>query len=381
MRVLFIARYLQMVNHRKVMALAQYPDLDIWHIAPRRWTDGLRAYTQELEHAEGYHFVPAGVFPRYDIHRFMYWPLSLSLGRIQPDIIHIEEEPDSLAALQAVLARRLWAPKARLILFTWQNIRRPRRQAVEQIARFVLRRVDHTIAGNREAGDVLRMQGYAGPITHLPQLGVDTDIYRPGAPAIPREEPGALIAGYVGRFVPEKGLDLLIDAAARVAGCHLLLVGGGPIQSELEAQVASVGMQERIRFVPPVPHYDVPRYLNAMDVLVLPSRTTPNWKEQFGHVLIEAMACGTPVIGSDSGAIPEVIGPAGMIFAEDDVEALAGRLAQAQGDRAALERLGELGRQRVADTYTHERIAAQTRDVYHAVWHSQPAESEMDGEA
>jgi len=171
----------------------------------------------------------------------------------------------------------------------------------------------------------------------------------------------------VGRFVPEKGLDVLIEAAARVAGCHLLLVGRGPIQADLESLGHSVGMEDRIRFAPAVPHHEVPRYLNAMDVLVLPSRTMPNWKEQFGHVLIEAMACGAPVIGSDSGAISEVIGPAGMVFPEDDVEALAGRLAQAMDNQAELDRLSDLGRERVEMMYTHARIAEKTYHVYRSV--------------
>src|SRR5207245_3300012 len=72
-----------------------------------------------------------------------------------------------------------------------------------------------------------------------------------------------------------------------------------------------------------VPHHEVPRYLERMTALVLPSLTTPTWKEQFGHVLIEAMACGVPVIGSDSGAIPEVIGDAGLVVPEGDVAGLA----------------------------------------------------------
>ena len=63
-----------------------------------------------------------------------------------------------------------------------------------------------------------------------------------------------------------------------------------------------------------MPLNDVPRHLRALDALVLPSESTPLWKEQFGHVLIEAMACGVPVVGSDSGAIPEVIGEAGLLF-------------------------------------------------------------------
>ena len=369
MRVLLIARYLQMVNHRKVLALARYPDLEIWHIAPRSWVDGLRAYTQELRSPAEYHFIAAPTFPVYDIHRFMYWPPDLFLRRIQPDIIHIEEEPDSLAALQATLARRLWAPSAKLILFTWQNIRRRRGAVVEKIARFVLQRADHAIAGNSEAGRVLRLQGYAGPITQLPQLGVDTDTFRPMDAAGTREELGlrGFVAGYVGRFMPEKGLDTLVRAAARIEKCHLLLVGDGPGRRDLESLAGEMGMQDRLRIVPAVAHHEVPRYLNAMDLLVLPSRTTTSWKEQFGHVLIEAMACGIPLIGSDSGAIPEVIGDAGVAFPEGDVEALAGQLAYAIHNPDKLRYWSERGRAQVEEQYTHEQIAEKTYHVYRSM--------------
>jgi glycosyltransferase involved in cell wall biosynthesis len=104
-----------------------------------------------------------------------------------------------------------------------------------------------------------------------------------------------------------------------------------------------------------------------MDVLVLPSRTTPQWKEQFGHVLIEAMACGTPVIGSNSGAIPDVIDAAGLLFPEGDVDALAAHLCRLANNPKELHLMSQRGRERVADMYTHERIAEQTMEVYRSV--------------
>ena len=370
MRVAFVARYLQMVNHHKVIALAAQPGIDLWHIAPRRWKDNFRVYEQELKQGQDYRLLIADLFPlRSDIHRFIYWPPTLFLNRIRPDILHIEEEPDSLAALQAGWARRLWSPRAKLILFSWQNIRRKRRAAVEQIARFVLRRVDHAIAGNHGAADVLRQQGYLGPITVLPQLGVDTSVFQPRDGTALRDELqlGHFVIGYVGRFVPEKGLEVLIEAAARVPGCHVLLIGRGPMQAEIESLATARGLQNRLTIIPPVPHHDVARYFNAMDVLVLPSRTTPVWQEQFGHVLIEAMACGLPVIGSDSGAIPEVIGAAGLIFPENDVNALTDQLRRLEQDRDTLRRLSQLGLERVSAHYTHERIAEQTLRVYRSV--------------
>jgi glycosyltransferase involved in cell wall biosynthesis len=108
----------------------------------------------------------------------------------------------------------------------------------------------------------------------------------------------------------------------------------------------------------------MPRVLGGFDVLVLPSRSTPSWVEQFGRVLVEAMACGVPVIGSSSGEIPHVIGDAGLVFPEGDVEALRGQLAMLAASPEERRRLGELGRQRALAAYTQARIAEATYRVY-----------------
>jgi glycosyltransferase involved in cell wall biosynthesis len=369
MRLLLIARYLQKVNHRKVAVLAAQLDIDLWHVAPRRWTDQFQTYRQELKAGDGYSLLAVRTLQQGDIHRFIYWPPTLFINRIEPDVIHIEEEPDSLAALEVVLARQLLAPSARLVLFTWQNILRERRALVEQIARFVLHRVDHVIAGNREAIGVLRQQKYTGPVTVIPQLGVDTRIFRPQESEGLRDELGlsGFVIGYVGRLAPQKGLDDLVRAVAQTPDAHLLLLGRGPMRDEIESLARSLGIDNSCTIADVVPHSEVSRYMNAMDVLVLPSRTTPQWKEQFGHVLIEAMACGTPVIGSNSGAIPDVIDAAGLLFPEGDVDALAAHLCRLANNPKELHLMSQRGRERVADMYTHERIAEQTMEVYRSV--------------
>jgi glycosyltransferase involved in cell wall biosynthesis len=114
-------------------------------------------------------------------------------------------------------------------------------------------------------------------------------------------------------------------------------------------------------------HEEVVDALRAIDVLVLPSIKVPRWKEQFGHVLIEAMACEVVVVGSDSGEIPNVIQDAGLVFPEGDAEALADCLRHVQGDGARGRNLAVRGRTRVMDRYTHEAVALRTSEIYRQV--------------
>jgi glycosyltransferase involved in cell wall biosynthesis len=100
---------------------------------------------------------------------------------------------------------------------------------------------------------------------------------------------------------------------------------------------------------------------------VLPSRSRPNWVEQFGRVLIEAMACGVPVVGSDCGEIPNVVGDAGLIFPEGDVEALRECLARLMREGDLWADLSRRGRERVLAHFTQAQIAAQTVAVYRRV--------------
>jgi glycosyltransferase involved in cell wall biosynthesis len=118
--------------------------------------------------------------------------------------------------------------------------------------------------------------------------------------------------------------------------------------------------------------------MNAIDVLALPSRTTARWKEQFGRVLIEANACGTPVIGARSGAIPDVVGQAGLTVPERDPRALAAAITQLQSDPAAARRMGEQGRRQVESLYTWQRVAERMFTVYQSVLNGATEANAMD---
>jgi glycosyltransferase involved in cell wall biosynthesis len=177
---------------------------------------------------------------------------------------------------------------------------------------------------------------------------------------------GDFVVGYVGRLIKEKGIDDLISANNVIMSSQvevrtrLLFVGDGPEKRRLAELAPDVIVVSPGGVLATVPYY------RAMDVLVLPSRTQGHWKEQFGRVLIEAMSSAVPVIGSDSGAIPEVVGDAGLIFPEGDVKQLVKHLRMLADDRELRLKLSERGLQRVNEHFTAARIAQQTLDIYAA---------------
>jgi glycosyltransferase involved in cell wall biosynthesis len=174
--------------------------------------------------------------------------------------------------------------------------------------------------------------------------------------------------GFVGRLRPEKGAHLLVDAVARLGGdVRLDLLGWGPEEARLRAQASALGLGDRLTVHRALPSERVPEFLSRLDALVLPSLTAPNWKEQFGRALTEAMACEVPVIGSDSGEIARVIGDAGLLFPEGDATALTERLERLREDPALRRDLAARGLARVRTRFTPDRIARQTVDVYREV--------------
>ena len=134
----------------------------------------------------------------------------------------------------------------------------------------------------------------------------------------------------------------------------------------LEARLLAVGRgpeQVNGEVVDGVKPEQVKDYLRQMNVLVLPSLTTPKWKEQFGRALIEAMACGVPVVGSNSGAIPETIGDAGLIVPEGDVAALRAAIIRLKDDAELRAELSRRGLERVK-RWSHETIAEGLSDLW-----------------
>jgi glycosyltransferase involved in cell wall biosynthesis len=368
-------------HHRLIELLADEPGVDILYMvrpdsgvpAVRHASaDGHRAY--EVRHWKQWQWGRPG-----DPHRYGQWPPNFHLRKFIPDLIHCVHEQESLMTLEIALMRRLFAPQGQLIISTWQNMLRPRRLSVRLLSWFTIRSAQHAFCASTGAAEVLRAQGFCGGITVTPLGGVDTRWMHPKAAPRLRTElglgSGRPVVGYVGRLSPEKGLDDLMRAiallygggSAQEHGPQLLLVGDGPARAALESLARELNIAAQCRFVASVPAEQVVEYMNLLDVFVLPSRTTARWKEQFGRVLAEAMACRVPIIGSTSGAIPEVLGDAGRIFREADPIDLASHLRALLVNEAERLALAERGYRRALQEFTVEALAARVLRAWHSL--------------
>jgi len=295
-------------------------------------------------------------------------------GGPRPDIVHIDEEPYS--AVTAQIARQCVRRRLPFLFFAWQNIAKRIPPPFDRIRSRVFRHAAGGIAGTEAAGAVLRTWGFNGPLAIVPQMGVDPERFRPdpAARATARARIGAddddFVIGFAGRLVEAKGIhDLLTAAFAGGPDDHarLVFLGDGRERLRLERTAVERGVAARVRIEGGVPSRDVADWLPGFDAVVLPSLTTRSWKEQFGRILVEAMACAVPVIGSSSGEIPNVIGAAGMVVPEGDVPALARAIATLARSKALRVTLGRMGRERVLARWTNRQIAAATTAFYERI--------------
>ncbi len=348
----------------KLEAIANHDDVDLTVIVPPSWDDPTGRIPLERGHVEGYRLIVDPIRFNGNYHLHYYPKLSARLSEIQPDILHMDEEPYNLATWLAIRAAKKRGVNS--LFFSWQNINRRYPFPFRQLESQTLRMTSYGIVGNRASGEVWRQKGYAGKLAVIPQFGINPDLF---TPPISRDAGRGLIIGVAGRrLVAEKGIDTLLEAAAALPGIwQIRIAGEGPERSKLQTLAKQLKISDRVFFEGTLPSQRVPAFMRQLDILALPSRTLPNWKEQFGRVLIEAMACQVAVVGSDSGEIPNVISDAGLIFPEGDVAALADCLRRLMVSPQLRLELGEKGRQRALKQYTQSQIAAKTVAVYREI--------------
>jgi len=345
-------------SHQRKWELAAAAGWTVLLLVPRKWQEGSRWIRGESRRS-GRLFVETVRGPGEG--RVARW-LPLGLGRrlagFSPDLVYAEEEFYSLACRAAArAARKMDVPFA---FFTWENISRKYRFLQERLIPRVLAGASGAVAGNAEAARVLRKRGLRGPVAVIPQYGVDREVFSPRRRAACRRALGwpaeGAIFGYVGRLLREKGVETLLSAVARAGGgARAAIVGAGPHEEALRRDAGAL-LPGRALFHSPVERSRVAVVMGALDALVLPSRTTGEWKEQFGRVLVEALACGRPAFGSDSGEILSVLGDRRFVFHEGDAAGLARKLRGVRRYRSLVPAL----RRRALARFSEEAVARAT---------------------
>jgi glycosyltransferase involved in cell wall biosynthesis len=360
MKVLIVSKAFVSLAYRQKLDELATLGLQVIAVAPPAWHEG--ASVQRIEPAEhsSYDLRVMPIRANGHFHYHWYPHLPRLLDEVRPDLVHVDEEPYNVATFLGVLAARRRAIPS--VFFTWQNLLRRYPPPFADMERAVYRWSAGAIAGNRAAADVLRRKGYRGTPAVIPQFGVDPARFHPGSRP---ERP--FTVGFFNRLIPAKAPLQTLHAFAQLpADTKMIIVGDGPLRDALQEQIQRCSLGERVTILARVRSTEVPDLMRSVDVIVLPSLSTPSWVEQFGRVLIEAMACGVPVVGSDSGEIPNVIGDAGLVIPEGNVGALAAALRRLHDDATLSTDLSVRGRERVLQHFTHRRIAEATVRAYEA---------------
>jgi glycosyltransferase involved in cell wall biosynthesis len=359
--------YVVSLNRRLADALARAGEWEVTAVAPNAFDGDFGRHVLQTSASEACVVRGVDVLGSHPIHLMRYGrALKPILTGERWDLVHCWEEPYVLAAWQ--IARAL-PPDVPLVFATFQNISKSYPPPFRWIERTAMRRATGIVAFGHTVRETLRARGWSRVPTQVIPPGVDIERFRPDPSrrAATRRDLGwhdeTPVIGFLGRLVPQKGLSVLTEALEHVsAPWRLLVVGSGPGGAAVRQWAAR--HPGRAAVVSGVAHDEVPAFVNAMDVLCAPSLTTPSWREQFGRMLIEAFAAGVPVIASDSGEIPFVVGETGIVVPEGDVAAWARAIDALLGDPARRITLAAGGRARAELEYAWDVVARRHLEFF-----------------
>jgi glycosyltransferase involved in cell wall biosynthesis len=370
LRVLFVSHaYVVGVNQGKLAAIAAMGGVKVGLLVPSNWKAlewNRHIPVEQPDPNIQLYQAPVLFSGRGGAH--LYNPLTIwnILKDFQPDIVQVEEEVFSLVAFEFAIWSRLTGKP--LVVFGWENLERSLPTLRQRTCQFVLNTVRALIPGNEDGATIMRQWGYTGLMKVMPQMGVDTDFF---SSKISGRNPDEFNIGFLGRLVPQKGIDTLFAAAGQLRKrglkFRITLCGSGTAEASLKREAEERQIADTIAWRGAIRHEEAPTEISKFDVLVLPSRSTHTWKEQFGHVLIEAMAMGVPVIGSSCGEIPNVIGRSDLVFQEGDPTGLAAILERVICDRDWRYEVSRYGLSRVQQFYSHEQIAERLLNLWQTV--------------
>ncbi|MFZ4713416.1 MAG: glycosyltransferase [Bacteriovoracaceae bacterium] len=323
-KILVIGHSLVVDANRKFWSVyARENKAQVTLVFPEHWKSNLihelrytpNSYTDEL-----LNLVPMSVHKNGNASFYFYslikmWKL---LKNNDYDTIIVTQETWSMSALQiGFLLKCRGKRKTKAHLSLCQNIKKENLKMFWSLERFITSLYDKMYYCDSAICDVLRWKKIPNKTYYLP-FTYDSELYT----QLPKNLGPVLRLGFLGRLTSEKGLLTLLKALDLLSmPVELIVAGNGNLKEMLMKH-------PKVRYLGVLPHKEAHHFYENIDFLVLPSETTPFWKEQFGRVLVEAMARGKVPLGSSSGAIPEVLGKIGLktVFKERSVEDLVTKI-------------------------------------------------------
>lgn len=269
----------------------------------------------------------------------------------------------------------------KLICLQWENIPfvYEENEQMKTLKKVVRDAADHFVAVTERARDALIIEGVPSKrITVIP-MGIDIERFKPdrrcgcGLRERLNIDKDAIVVLFTGRLVWEKGIYDFIYSAKLVLlnspnlPLKFVVVGKGHERDRLLQQIGELGIEDYFILIEDYPYHEIHKLYNMADIFCLPSISLRQWKEQFGMVLIEAMACGIPVISTASGSIPEVIGDAGILVQANDPKALSEAVISLIQDNAKRHGFGQKGRERAVREFNSKEIAKRFGDLFDRV--------------
>lgn len=355
------------VNQKFYARVEQRTGWQVTLVVPRRWRTGFgtEVVARSWPAFRG-RLVPRRVLLSGNIPLHVYATrLARLLAREAPAALFVDHEPFAAATFQTFLANAR-SVDAAIGFRSSQNIRKRYPAPFAASERYVYRRADFAFPLSGMVEDVLREKGYAGPAAILPASR--HTVSRGEAQPPPESRAERFTVGYVGRLVPEKGIDTLLEALALVEppkDVRCSIVGEGSGAGDLKRYARRLGVADRVSWKGYVDPEEVLDVYRLLDVVVVPSRTMPNWKEQFGRVVIESLEHGVPVITSTSGELPHLVDltGGGWTFPEGDSRALAAILERLSDRPAELTARGRRGREVIRREFDVDRLTDRFTEV------------------
>ncbi len=357
----------QEASRKRWRLLAEQYDYEVHLLIPRywesQWFGKKQTFSPQEEHSGNFHIHLMRTTSVKNWTRYFFVSFDAKFRKIKPDLIYIIHEETCWIHHQIYLYRKLWCPAAKIIFFSMNARGVPQRW-------FFQRLMWENIKKNTEAALVhypgclksLRRAEYKKPIFLQTQIGVDEDLFKFDSRTRDtiRNFLGfnnKFVIGYTGRLTQDKGVDDLINVLP-ISGVDwaLLLVGNGYLKKEVEDWASSKGWMDRVHITGQIPLNMVPDYMNAMDCFVLASKTTSHWVDTFPLSTVQAQACGIPVIGSDSGAIPWQLGETAIIFSESNLAELKKAIESYALNKGLRKRMAQSGRNRAIDFFCAQGI-------------------------